>query len=140
MKYYKIKLHHEQLQYLHSSLEALFKSNLILDKIDHYAFYNVKSFIKTLHTKLYRLNDSLIDKSYQYSVSIDLNEYKSLKELYAISQESIDQNTYLRVVYLQVFHQCDKQETDLFERHKYVNPPTVLQLLKQRDDVFKNLE
>ena len=138
MKTYKIKLHHEQLQFLYESLQKIFTHKFVNENIDHVTFYNVKSFIKTLHTKLYRLSDTIIDRSYAYRVSIDLNEYKALKEMYALSRESIEQNTYLRVVYLQVFAQCDKQEVDLMERHLYQNKPTALIQHKIKGDNLKS--
>lgn len=126
MRKYKIRLHHEQLQYLYNSLESLFQNNFILDNIDEVCFYNIKSFIKTLHTKLYNLNFTNIDKGYQYGVSIDLNQHKALSEVYALAKETIDNNMYLQIVYWNIFTQCDKQRIDLMERHKYFHPPTAL--------------
>lgn len=60
MRTYTIKLHHEQMKYLFDSLDKFFQEKFVLDNIDEITYYNVKSFIKTLHTKLYRLSDTII--------------------------------------------------------------------------------
>ncbi|HYD91947.1 MAG TPA: hypothetical protein VEA37_10735, partial [Flavobacterium sp.] len=117
-----------------------FQEKFVLDNIDEVTYYNVKSFIKTLHTKLYRLSDTIIDPQYQYRVSIDLNEYKALQTLYPFVKESIDNNLYLSIVYLQIFQQCDKQQTDLMDRHKYVSPPPAIVQRKLDNDNLKKLE
>lgn len=139
MRKYKIKLHYQQIQYLHESLNQLIVHPFILGNIDEHIFYNIKSLIRSLYLKLYQLSDTRVDNAYQYKIAIDINQHQALKEVYEFVKEDIEKNMYLQIVYYQVFSQCDKQKTDSLTNHLYLNKPLAIVQRKLNSDNLKQI-
>ena len=138
--HYTIRLHAEQLKYLYSSLLNSFNEKFFIDNIDHITFYNVRSFIKRLENKLYQLNGTMVNVATLYRIPIDMNEYEALRQLYALCHETIEHNTYVFIIYTELFRQCDKQETDFLQHHLYNDRPTGIVAHKLKSDNLKKLE
>lgn len=135
---YKLKLKHEQINYLYQSASSMFALTQVLNSIDHVEYYNIKHFLKRLHDKLYHLSTVRIIKQHTYTISIDMNEHRALLQLYLFGKNHIQENPYLQNLYLDIFIQVDKQEINIRDEHKRMYPPTNTDAYKYQID-FNNI-
>ena len=134
---YKLKLKHEQIKYLYSSGSVMFSMQKVLDNIDHIEYWNIKSFLKRLHDKLFHLSTVRIIKTHNYHVSIDMNEHQALLQLYLFGKSHIEESPYLQTLYLDVFIQIDRQEINIREEHRRMHPPINCDIYKYQIDFNK---
>ena len=142
MKIYKLKLKHEEIKFFYSSLKSILDHssfNPTSKSISYITYYNIKSLLKRLHDKLFHLSNLIrVRKETKYILTVDINEYKALIELYVENKKHLD-NPYLLVLYSDIITQIDKQELALKDKYTFENPPVNVDVYKYKIDYNKNV-
>lgn len=110
MKNYKIRLLHEEIKYLHDSLSIMFQHVGMMHNINHVTYYNIRSFIKRLHDRLYHLATVRMIKTNRYVINIDVNQAQSLIDIHTFILDKESMGQYLDNLYIEIFSQIDKQK------------------------------
>jgi len=119
MKTYQIKITHAQINHLFVSLNWMLTQLNTIEQLNHIDYYNVRTLLKRLADKMYRLEHILLIPNRKKNINISLNEHQSILNLYNANKEEIEEHSYYLTLYLDVFAQCNKQEVEIKDLHKY---------------------
>jgi len=120
MRKFDIKLEIEEISFFYSAVNVMFQTGDTIEQINYTSYYNIRSLLKYLHNRLYLLQETKRKKGKKFQVLINFNEYQSFKELVKINSLMFSTNDYLKLLFLRIISDCDKQEVDIRDEHKSI--------------------